>query len=277
MCINRDARTPWFECLAPPHPAPCTRPRAHARPPLAPKNPACARPPCPFRRYVIDTREELSAFDSVLLEQQARFALACLRYLASAYALGPAAAANATAGAAAAPGPGVLLFGHSMGGVVARLLLLEAEARRGEAPGPGSVSLLVTLASPQAASPLMLHPAMGRLYARLAAAPLPAGVPVVSISGGARDVQASWGASGRGLPAFGPCIWARRGGAARPSGSTPPCRLKKPRLAAPSPRRTQTRWCCRRSLSPLPPPLQHRCRLRHRRRRSPTPRRPSPA
>jgi pimeloyl-ACP methyl ester carboxylesterase len=177
--------------------------------------------PCHYvlsHRYVLDTNEELSAFDSVLLEHQARFALACLRHLAAAYNLRPRGAANATAGGpagAAATGGGVLLFGHSMGGVVARLLLLEAW--RDPELGPGSVSLLVTLSSPQAASPVMLHPAMGRLYARLGARPLPVGVPVVSINGGARDVQVCSGAgqSHRLIVIMAPCCirvqrqWAR--------------------------------------------------------------------
>ncbi|GBF89291.1 hypothetical protein Rsub_02168 [Raphidocelis subcapitata] len=182
--------------------------------------------------YVIDTNEELSAFDSVLLEHQAAFALACLRHLAARYALprpgagggggggggagggsrgsggggggdgsssgsgvggGHAGSGGGHAGSShAGPGEGgvgggILLFGHSMGGVVARLALLSA--RRDPYLGPRAASLLLTAASPQAASPVMLHPAMGRLYRRLADEGLPGDVPVISINGGARDLQ----------------------------------------------------------------------------------------
>jgi hypothetical protein len=108
-----------------------------------------------------------------------------LRNLAAAYGLAPG---NRTSDAGGYGGGGVFVLGHSMGGIVARLALSRAAADPGL--GPRAAALLITMASPQAASPVMLAPAMARLQRRLAAAALPAGVPVVSINGGARDVQA---------------------------------------------------------------------------------------
>jgi pimeloyl-ACP methyl ester carboxylesterase len=168
---------------------------------------------------VIDTNEELSAFEPVLLEHQTRFALACLRHLAAAYSLAPpngTAAAHksgsdaggnrrggnaqlpAVAGmeeggdamAAAAHG-GMFLVGHSMGGVVARMALSRAAAD--PFLGPKAVALLITMASPQAAPPALLAPAVARLQRRLWRSALPEGVPVVSINGGARDLQVRGG------------------------------------------------------------------------------------
>ncbi len=103
--------------------------------------------------YVIDTREELSAFDGVLLERQADFALQCLRHLAASYGHGravggadapSAGAATSSKAAAARQFPGIFLVGHSMGGVVARATLLMAEkhAELGKAcPGPALMVL----------------------------------------------------------------------------------------------------------------------------------------
>ena len=171
----------------------------------------------PWCRYVIDTNEELSAFDAALLERQAAFALDCLAHLAVAYgpaapdaAAGEGAAAtaaaaageagrdgHAAAAAAAAAGAGVFLVGHSMGGAVARLVLRRAasDARL----GPGGASLLLAVASPLAAPPLMLQPRAARLYRELQS-PLATGqhsssgssvlAPlIITVTGGARDLQ----------------------------------------------------------------------------------------
>ena len=106
--------------------------------------------PCPHR-YTLDLRGELSAFDGQLLQEQADFALVCMRQLAAMYSssststststssssvnvsqLPPILQPVTTAAAAAAlgggggsssssdAGVGLLLLGHSMGGVIAR-------------------------------------------------------------------------------------------------------------------------------------------------------------
>jgi hypothetical protein len=56
--------------------------------------------------------------------------------------------------------------------------------------GPGSISLLLTLASPHTAPPLLLQPSLARFYdSALARLPLPADLPAVSLHGGAADLQ----------------------------------------------------------------------------------------
>lgn len=73
-------------------------------------------------RYVTDTAEELSAFDGVLLEKQADFALACLKHIAKQYHVGAGSSRNGSSRGH----HGIILVGHSMGGVVARAALLRA-------------------------------------------------------------------------------------------------------------------------------------------------------
>lgn len=64
--------------------------------------------------------------------------------------------------------------------VLILLLLLSA--------GPGSIALLLTLASPHQAPPLLLQPELARFYDSTAAA-VPEGLPAVSVHGGAADMQ----------------------------------------------------------------------------------------
>lgn len=54
--------------------------------------------------------------------------------------------------------------------------------------GPGSISLLLTMASPHQYSPLLLQPALARFYSRLSSESLPR-LPVISINGGKNDFQ----------------------------------------------------------------------------------------
>lgn len=80
-------------------------------------------------RYVLDLGGELAAFDGELLRQQTAFALAALATLRALHGGADQGAAEPIAAEAAgqggAPGlrraaaPGVMLIGHSMGGVVA--------------------------------------------------------------------------------------------------------------------------------------------------------------
>ncbi|KAL6749827.1 PGAP1-like protein-domain-containing protein [Haematococcus lacustris] len=72
--------------------------------------------------FAINTRAELSALSGAALVRQTRFTLACLRYLNHHYSLKPG------------RHQGVLLAGHSMGGVVARAALLEAARLQDLAP-----------------------------------------------------------------------------------------------------------------------------------------------
>ncbi|KAF8059109.1 BST1 [Scenedesmus sp. PABB004] len=167
--------------------------------------------------YALDLRGELSAFDGALLEQQTAFALAALAQLADTYGPGrgaqtlPADVRPHSGGGA--PGGGVLLVGHSMGGVIARAA--AAAAWTHPALGPGSVALLLTLASPHEAPPLLLQPALARFYDGTGAARLPPGLPAVSVHGGGADMQVSPLLTR--LPAWRPRSSAADGGSPAPA------------------------------------------------------------
>lgn len=159
--------------------------------------------------YVIDHKEDLSAFDGKVLETEVQYVLAVMRYLKQRYNItggmgcgegepagpgmtGSRAAARAAAGRRPAPctdtpSKGLILMGHSMGGVVARAAL--AAAARDPTLGPNVVVLLLTLASPHQRSPLLLQPSLARFYSAVSTMPLP-DVPFVSVDPGAADVQA---------------------------------------------------------------------------------------
>jgi hypothetical protein len=55
--------------------------------------------------------------------------------------------------------------------------------------GPGSIALLLALASPQQYPPLLLQPGLARFYGGAPARPLPPGLPAVSVHGGSADLQ----------------------------------------------------------------------------------------
>ncbi|KAF6253670.1 PGAP1-like protein-domain-containing protein [Scenedesmus sp. NREL 46B-D3] len=167
--------------------------------------------------YALDLNGELSAFDGHLLAEQAAFALACLKQLRAMYSIadnssscssqGQAqqrlsplpynlrpqplslASSSGNCGAAAAVVPAVVLAGHSMGGVVARAAATAAWTH--PELGPGSLALLLVLASPQQYPPLLLQPGLARFYSGAPAQPLPPGLPAVSVHGGSADLQVS--------------------------------------------------------------------------------------
>ncbi|EFJ48916.1 hypothetical protein VOLCADRAFT_90214 [Volvox carteri f. nagariensis] len=152
--------------------------------------------------YMLDLEGEWSAFDGDILERHVKFTLAAMRHLAAIHNIitpssGGAADTNtrSTTTAGSSGGrrplqlhPGLVVVGHSMGGVVAA----DALARAAEDPelGPSLASLLVTLGSPHVRPPAPGHPSLQRFYTRAAARPRPV-VPVVAIAGGAADVQLS--------------------------------------------------------------------------------------
>eukprot|EP00879_Flechtneria_rotunda_P005600 GHRR01005895.1.p1 GENE.GHRR01005895.1~~GHRR01005895.1.p1 ORF type:complete len:2085 (+),score=824.97 GHRR01005895.1:229-6483(+) len=173
--------------------------------------------------YALDLNGELSAFCGQLLAEQHAFALACLRQLRVMYSIGsnssshssdilsqlprnlrpqlhyldaakgpeafaPAAVGGSTdAGAGAIAG--VVLVGHSMGGVVARAA--ASSAWKDPLLGPGSITLLLTISTPHQYPPVLLQPATARFYDRALARALPPDLPAVSINGGAADMQVS--------------------------------------------------------------------------------------
>ncbi|KXZ47752.1 hypothetical protein GPECTOR_33g634 [Gonium pectorale] len=170
--------------------------------------------------YLADLGGEWSAFDGAILGRQVNFTLAAMRHIARAHGLaqrrqrssGPSSSASSSSssgsggggGALPAPGagpaaagappgaaplrphPGLIVVGHSMGGVVAA----EAIARAAEESelGPSLAALLLTLGSPHARAPLPGHPSLTAFYRAAAARARPV-VPVVGLAGGLADLQ----------------------------------------------------------------------------------------
>lgn len=129
-------------------------------------------------------------FGSVLLEQAA-FASFCVDYLNT---------------LPAETVPGVILFGHSMGGVVSSLAAITQNgkikpppAAAGGAGGGGGaaatserrfIPTIVTVASPLAAPVVTTDPVLAQIYATLRSVDaVPQKSVLVSIGGGRRDVR----------------------------------------------------------------------------------------
>lgn len=137
----------------------------------------------PLEFYTVDLGSELVAFRGELLARQVRFVRRALDALAALRRpRDPAASSTAP------PRPVLLAVGHSMGGLV-----LRAALRSESADGPSvaldpRVALLLTLGTPNAAPVVATEASVSEFYAALARG-APAGVPVISVSGGERDVQ----------------------------------------------------------------------------------------
>lgn len=97
----------------------------------------------PLDWFSADFNDELSALDAHLLQRQTNFVARVVRFLLERYA-------NASLHKGRLKVDGVILVGHSMGGVVGQ----AAVERLGCA---GCVRTLLTLASPHAQSPLMVQ------------------------------------------------------------------------------------------------------------------------
>lgn len=94
--------------------------------------------PTHFDFYTVDFKEELSAFSAELLEKQAQFVSDCVKTVLEREAQ----AVRKRGCSGSFSQDGVILIGHSMGGVIARMLpsLKSFQA--------GSVSIILTLSSP---------------------------------------------------------------------------------------------------------------------------------
>lgn len=135
--------------------------------------------------YAADFNEELSAFDGRLLHSQTAFVVAAIHHLL--------ASRQSTRG--------VVVVGHSMGGVVGQAaatlpacMRWRADPVHASRDDEGCIRVLVTLAAPHARLPFVAQPAMATFYGELrrawSAAPqrLPR-VAVAAITSGERDVQ----------------------------------------------------------------------------------------
>jgi pimeloyl-ACP methyl ester carboxylesterase len=132
--------------------------------------------------YLVDTHGELSAFEPISLYDQASFAAEAIDYILRLYD-SPAAPENLKP-------KNVLVIGHSMGGIVARLIPLLSNYR------PNSIKDIITLATPHREAPLPIHYDMVRLYSfineawhRYHGSPnhVLSDITLVSVAGGSRD------------------------------------------------------------------------------------------
>ncbi|CEH18698.1 Negative regulator of COPII vesicle formation [Ceraceosorus bombacis] len=127
--------------------------------------------------WTIDFNEDFSAFHGPTLVEQAVYVNEVLSYLSSYFPKQP-----------------ILLLGHSMGGVVARLSLLQPNHPVADSGGAPIVDTIVTLSSPHVYPPVPLDDSIESLYAPLRhqtlAAHANATPPLlISISGGLLDTQ----------------------------------------------------------------------------------------
>ncbi|PWN45114.1 PGAP1-domain-containing protein [Ceraceosorus guamensis] len=127
--------------------------------------------------WTIDFNEDFSAFHGPTLMEQAVYVNEVLSYLSSYFPKQP-----------------ILLLGHSMGGVVARLSLLQPNHPVADSAGAPIVDTIVTLSSPHVYPPVPLDDSIESLYAPLRhqslAAHANATPPLlISISGGLLDTQ----------------------------------------------------------------------------------------
>jgi glycosylphosphatidylinositol deacylase len=115
---------------------------------------------------LVDLNEEFSAFHGPTLRQQAAYVSAAIEHIRSLYPTAPA----------------VILLGHSMGGIVARLAAIASPH--------SSVSVILTMATPHTISPAPLDYTVEAIYHTIAAHQLSRPIPLlVSICGGISDTQ----------------------------------------------------------------------------------------
>eukprot|EP00798_Chlamydomonas_sp_ICE-L_P025611 gene25611-11263_t len=81
---------------------------------------------------------------------------------------------------------GIVVVGHSMGGIVARMAV--ARAAKDPQLGPYLVSLLITEATPHQRPALPAQPSLYRFYSELSSMEMPH-IPIVSLDGGYNDTQ----------------------------------------------------------------------------------------
>jgi pimeloyl-ACP methyl ester carboxylesterase len=122
--------------------------------------------------FSIDFNEDFSAFHGPTVHEQARFIVDSLRYIRSLYP--PESFTKTT------------VIAHSMGGISARLALLDAES--------DVVDTLVTLSTPHLIPPAPFDPILESIYSQINTPPLlppPQDFTIVSISGGEKDSMVS--------------------------------------------------------------------------------------
>jgi pimeloyl-ACP methyl ester carboxylesterase len=127
----------------------------------------------PLDFFAVDFNEDFSAFHGDTIRQQARFILDSIRHIQSLY-----------------PSPHMdhkaAIIGHSMGGISARLALLDMGDEN-------LVDTLITLSTPHLSPPAPFDPIIESVYSQInsPSLSLPEDFAIVSISGGEKDSMVS--------------------------------------------------------------------------------------
>ncbi|KAI8144743.1 PGAP1-like protein-domain-containing protein [Fennellomyces sp. T-0311] len=140
--------------------------------------------------FTVDLNEEFSALSGQLLYDQAEYLNDAIERILSLYNQGSS----------------VLVVGHSMGGIVARLMLTLPNYR------PNTIQTILTLATPHTQPPIVLGPKMARVYGKIRS--FDTNMTLVSLAGGTTDSIVNSDAAilpaGAGLTAFStaiPKVW----------------------------------------------------------------------
>ncbi|XP_059471250.1 GPI inositol-deacylase [Neocloeon triangulifer] len=148
-----------------------------------------------FNFFTADLNEEHSALFGGVLAEQTRFISVCINKILSLY------------GRSRNPPKSVLLFGHSMGGMVAKGVFLEPDFV------PGSVNTVLTLATPHSSPVMILDPYVASYYQKVNSL-WEIGDPnrlLISVGGGHRDLLVRSGLTLQGnvstLSTAVPAVW----------------------------------------------------------------------
>ncbi|TXT12243.1 uncharacterized protein COLE_02653 [Cutaneotrichosporon oleaginosum] len=127
--------------------------------------------------FTVDFNEDLSALHAPTLRSQAQFLVKAIARVYRAYEHLPADERPAK----------VILLGHSMGGIVARLASTMAQPTMWQ---PSPVDVILTMSTPHLQPPAPLDPEMERIYAEINSVRYSDPSPLlISICGGTSDVQ----------------------------------------------------------------------------------------
>ncbi|XP_020531199.1 uncharacterized protein LOC18447579 isoform X1 [Amborella trichopoda] len=157
--------------------------------------------PCMLDWFAVDLEGEHSAMDGRILEEHTEYVVYAVHRILDQYQESRDARSKEGADNFGSLPRSVILVGHSMGGFVARAVIVHPHLRK------SAVETIVTLSSPHQSPPVALQPSLGHFFSRVNHAwrkgyeiqtsrsgrwlsdPLLSNVIVVSITGGIRDYQ----------------------------------------------------------------------------------------
>ncbi|GAA5902278.1 hypothetical protein JCM6882_000490 [Rhodosporidiobolus microsporus] len=116
----------------------------------------------PLDFFTLDFNDDFSAFHGQTLLDQAEYTADCVRYILSLYAHHEDSPDRLHGAKKQRPDPtSVIVVAHSMGGIVARAAVLNKNYQ------PGSISTLVTFATPHLVPPVTVDSGVDRVYAAI--------------------------------------------------------------------------------------------------------------